>query len=166
MDFYKQRRFICEITGHSGLTFFEALQSEVRIRISINTCFRAESNNSSRRQSPENSIALFQMLWRSPFWGEYNFQLFPESIISVRHANCSLHEIIHTNSIFANSWWNFRSMPRHVRLSDWKLIHSRNSSKTFTPESMSPRFWRIIPVCTVSFETRWAFRDNTIQTEA
>lgn len=28
-DFYKQRRFICEITGHSGLTFFEALQSEV-----------------------------------------------------------------------------------------------------------------------------------------
>lgn len=31
MDFYKQRRFICEITGHSGLTFFEALKSEVRI---------------------------------------------------------------------------------------------------------------------------------------
>ena len=30
MDFYKQRRFICEITGHSGLTFFEALKSEVR----------------------------------------------------------------------------------------------------------------------------------------
>lgn len=30
MDFYKQRRFICEITGHSGLTFFEALRSEVR----------------------------------------------------------------------------------------------------------------------------------------
>lgn len=30
MDFYKQRRFICEITGHSGLNFFEALRSEVR----------------------------------------------------------------------------------------------------------------------------------------
>lgn len=29
-DFYQQRRFICEITGHSGLTFYEALQSEVR----------------------------------------------------------------------------------------------------------------------------------------
>lgn len=29
MDFYKQRRFICEITGHSGLNFFEALKSEV-----------------------------------------------------------------------------------------------------------------------------------------
>ncbi|KAI9826307.1 MAG: hypothetical protein M1832_000224 [Thelocarpon impressellum] len=28
MDFYKQRRFICEITGHSCLTFFEALSSE------------------------------------------------------------------------------------------------------------------------------------------
>lgn len=30
MDFYKTRRFICEITGHSGLTFFEAYRSEVR----------------------------------------------------------------------------------------------------------------------------------------
>lgn len=29
MDFYKQRRFICEITGHSGMNFFEALRSEV-----------------------------------------------------------------------------------------------------------------------------------------
>ncbi|KAI9845236.1 MAG: hypothetical protein M1837_004991 [Sclerophora amabilis] len=29
MDFYKQRRFICEITGHSSLTFFDALQSEM-----------------------------------------------------------------------------------------------------------------------------------------
>jgi len=29
MDFYKQRRFICEITGHSGLNFFEAYRSEV-----------------------------------------------------------------------------------------------------------------------------------------
>lgn len=29
MDFYKSRRFICEITGHSGMTFFEALRSEV-----------------------------------------------------------------------------------------------------------------------------------------
>jgi hypothetical protein len=29
MDFYKQKRFICEITGHSGLNFFEALSSEV-----------------------------------------------------------------------------------------------------------------------------------------
>ncbi|KAL7626575.1 hypothetical protein AAE478_003347 [Parahypoxylon ruwenzoriense] len=29
MDFYKQPRFICQITGHSGLTFFEALKSEL-----------------------------------------------------------------------------------------------------------------------------------------
>ncbi|GMG08161.1 unnamed protein product [Aspergillus oryzae] len=38
MDFYKQRRFICEITGHSGLTFFEALRSEpVLILLDDNT---------------------------------------------------------------------------------------------------------------------------------
>jgi hypothetical protein len=35
MDFYKQRRFICEITGHSGLTFFEALRSEVHYNTDI-----------------------------------------------------------------------------------------------------------------------------------
>ncbi|KAK3379458.1 hypothetical protein B0T24DRAFT_157168 [Lasiosphaeria ovina] len=29
MDFYKQKRFICPISGHSGLTFFEALESEL-----------------------------------------------------------------------------------------------------------------------------------------
>ncbi|KAH6687372.1 hypothetical protein F5X68DRAFT_10263 [Plectosphaerella plurivora] len=29
MDFYKQRRFNCQITGRSGLTFFEALKSEL-----------------------------------------------------------------------------------------------------------------------------------------
>ncbi|CAJ2506837.1 Uu.00g080230.m01.CDS01 [Anthostomella pinea] len=28
-DFYNQTRFICQITGHSGLTFFEALRSEL-----------------------------------------------------------------------------------------------------------------------------------------
>lgn len=28
MDFYNARRFICQITGHSGLNFFEALKSE------------------------------------------------------------------------------------------------------------------------------------------
>ncbi|KAF4624880.1 hypothetical protein G7Y89_g13289 [Cudoniella acicularis] len=29
MDFYKQLRFICQITGHSGLSFFDALKSEL-----------------------------------------------------------------------------------------------------------------------------------------
>ncbi|TRX88519.1 hypothetical protein FHL15_010558 [Xylaria flabelliformis] len=29
IDFYNQPRFICQITGHSGLTFFEALKSEL-----------------------------------------------------------------------------------------------------------------------------------------
>ncbi|CAK7236702.1 hypothetical protein SCUCBS95973_009697 [Sporothrix curviconia] len=28
MDFYKQRKFNCQITGHSNLTFFEAIESE------------------------------------------------------------------------------------------------------------------------------------------
>ncbi|GAD91811.1 DDT domain protein [Paecilomyces variotii No. 5] len=39
MDFYKQRRFICEITGHSGLTFFEALKSEMDESKELNNAF-------------------------------------------------------------------------------------------------------------------------------
>ncbi|KAM0334419.1 hypothetical protein ACHAQA_001445 [Verticillium albo-atrum] len=35
MDFYKQRRFNCQISGHSGLTFFDALKSEVSIHPSL-----------------------------------------------------------------------------------------------------------------------------------
>ncbi|KAL8988944.1 MAG: hypothetical protein Q9177_002061 [Variospora cf. flavescens] len=31
VDFYRQKRFHCEITGHTGLSFFDALQSEVSI---------------------------------------------------------------------------------------------------------------------------------------
>ncbi|KAK2789266.1 hypothetical protein FQN52_006358 [Onygenales sp. PD_12] len=39
MNFYKQRRFICEITGHSSLTFFEALRSEMDGSRVVNSAF-------------------------------------------------------------------------------------------------------------------------------
>ncbi|ODH48044.1 hypothetical protein GX48_05891 [Paracoccidioides brasiliensis] len=39
MNFYKQRRFICEITGHSSLTFFEALRSEADGSREVNSAF-------------------------------------------------------------------------------------------------------------------------------
>ncbi|KAI5298964.1 hypothetical protein KEM55_002730, partial [Ascosphaera atra] len=39
MDFYKQKQFMCEITGHSTLTFFEALEDERRYAQEINEAF-------------------------------------------------------------------------------------------------------------------------------
>ncbi|KAL1842727.1 hypothetical protein VTJ49DRAFT_4365 [Mycothermus thermophilus] len=39
MDFYKQKRFICTITGHSGLTFFEALESELTGAAEVDQAF-------------------------------------------------------------------------------------------------------------------------------
>ncbi|KKZ67638.1 hypothetical protein EMCG_06698 [[Emmonsia] crescens] len=39
MNFYKQKRFICEITGHSSLTFFEALRSETDGSREVNSAF-------------------------------------------------------------------------------------------------------------------------------
>ncbi|KAI4161091.1 MAG: hypothetical protein LQ342_005128 [Letrouitia transgressa] len=39
MDFYRQKRFICEITGHSGLNFFDALQSEMDASDEVDDAF-------------------------------------------------------------------------------------------------------------------------------
>ncbi|KAK4106490.1 glycosyltransferase family 57 protein [Parathielavia hyrcaniae] len=39
MDFYKQKRFICTITGHSGLTFFDALESELAGAVEVEQAF-------------------------------------------------------------------------------------------------------------------------------
>ncbi|KAK4146258.1 uncharacterized protein C8A04DRAFT_9978 [Dichotomopilus funicola] len=39
MDFYKQKRFICTISGHSGLTFFDALESELAGAAEVNQAF-------------------------------------------------------------------------------------------------------------------------------
>ncbi|KAK4196533.1 putative chromatin-remodeling complex subunit [Triangularia verruculosa] len=39
MDFYKQKRFICTITGHSGMTFFDALESELANAAEVDDIF-------------------------------------------------------------------------------------------------------------------------------
>lgn len=39
VDFYRQKRFICEITGHSGLSFFDALQSELDASDEVDDAF-------------------------------------------------------------------------------------------------------------------------------
>ncbi|MCJ1478129.1 hypothetical protein MMC13_006805 [Lambiella insularis] len=39
MEYYKQKRFICEITGHSGMDFFAALQSENEASHEIDDAF-------------------------------------------------------------------------------------------------------------------------------
>lgn len=59
MDFYKQRRFTCEITGHSGLTFFEALGSEVCTCVAVEL-FGASTLTSRRWMNPGKSTAHFR----------------------------------------------------------------------------------------------------------
>ncbi|KAI9886506.1 MAG: hypothetical protein M1823_001686 [Watsoniomyces obsoletus] len=39
MEFYKQKKFVCELTGHSGLTFFDARESERRESQGIDQIF-------------------------------------------------------------------------------------------------------------------------------
>lgn len=47
MDFYKQKRFICTITGHSGLSFFDALESEVGLVRLLPPSSRQHTNEGS-----------------------------------------------------------------------------------------------------------------------
>ena len=82
MDFYKQRHFVCEITGHSGLTFFEALKSEVRIFI----CFHRELRKQLilyRWTRLGSLIVCFRSRSRDPFCAGCSSRLHLESIISV-----------------------------------------------------------------------------------
>ena len=39
LDYYMQRKFLCEVTGHSGLTYFEALESEKKASEGVETLF-------------------------------------------------------------------------------------------------------------------------------
>ncbi|KAJ4304368.1 hypothetical protein N0V88_001981 [Collariella sp. IMI 366227] len=39
LDFYKQKRFICTISGHSGMTFFDALESELAGAAEVDQAF-------------------------------------------------------------------------------------------------------------------------------
>ncbi len=39
MDFYKSKQFVCEITGHSNLTFFEAYNSELKESRGVDAAF-------------------------------------------------------------------------------------------------------------------------------
>ena len=39
MDYYKQKKFICEITGHSALSYFDALQSEKAGSLEVDSAF-------------------------------------------------------------------------------------------------------------------------------
>ncbi|KAI9375641.1 ATP-utilizing chromatin assembly and remodelling N-terminal-domain-containing protein [Aspergillus egyptiacus] len=119
MDFYKQRKFICEITGHSGLTFFEALRSEVR-ESTWNTLSLSLTNNAQMEESREVNNSFPEalkgpILRRTQFstvsrvdnlvdeiFEEFKVDFYPgEPVLILLDDNTRLHGVIRDKAKFA-----------------------------------------------------------------
>ncbi|PWY79729.1 DDT domain protein [Aspergillus heteromorphus CBS 117.55] len=94
MDFYKQRRFICEITGHSGLTFFEALRSEMEESREVNSSFPEALKEPILRRIQFSTVSRVDNLVDEIF-EEYKQDFYPgESVLILLDDNTRLHGII------------------------------------------------------------------------
>ncbi|PYH91453.1 chromatin remodeling complex WSTF-ISWI, large subunit [Aspergillus ellipticus CBS 707.79] len=94
MDFYKQRRFICEITGHSGLTFFEALRSEMEESREVNNSFPEALKEPILRRIQFSTVSRVDNLVDEIF-EEYKQDFYPgEPVLILLDDNTRLHGII------------------------------------------------------------------------
>lgn len=62
MDFYNKRKFVCEITGNSCLTYFEALQSEANERKEVDRNFPENLREHILRYLQFNQISRLDQL--------------------------------------------------------------------------------------------------------
>ncbi|PLB51243.1 chromatin remodeling complex WSTF-ISWI, large subunit [Aspergillus steynii IBT 23096] len=101
MDFYKQRRFICEITGHSGLTFFEALRSETEESKEVNSAFPDALKEPILRRIQFSTVSRVDNLVDEVF-EEFKQDFYPgEPVLILLDDNTRLHGIIRDKANFA-----------------------------------------------------------------
>lgn len=80
MDFYKQRKFICEVTGHSCLTLFEALKSELHGSKEIMDAFPENLKEPVLRRIQFSTISRLDGLVDT-LYGEFKKDFFPGEIV-------------------------------------------------------------------------------------
>ncbi|THC99992.1 hypothetical protein EYZ11_000571 [Aspergillus tanneri] len=101
MDFYKQRRFICEITGHSGLTFFEALRSETEESREVNSAFQDALKEPILRRIQFSTVSRVDNLV-DEVYEEFKQDFYPgEPVLILLDDNTRLHGIIRDKANFA-----------------------------------------------------------------
>ncbi|RAK79612.1 DDT domain protein [Aspergillus fijiensis CBS 313.89] len=101
MDFYKQKRFICEITGHSGLTFFEALKSEMEESREVNSAFPDALKEPILRRIQFSTVSRVDNLVDEIF-EEFKQDFYPgEPVLILLDDNTRLHGIIRDKANFA-----------------------------------------------------------------
>ncbi|KAL4797863.1 ATP-utilizing chromatin assembly and remodelling N-terminal-domain-containing protein [Aspergillus venezuelensis] len=100
MDFYKQRKFICEITGHSGLNFFEAFRSEMEESREVNNSFPEALKGPILRRTQFSTVSRVDNLVDEIF-EEFKAEFYPgEPVLIVLDDNTRLHGIIRDKANF------------------------------------------------------------------
>ncbi|KAJ5558424.1 DDT domain superfamily [Penicillium sp. DV-2018c] len=101
MDFYKQRRFICEITGHSGLTFFEALRSEMEESREVNNSFPDALREPILRRIQFSTVSRVDSLV-DEIYEEFKSDFYPgEAVVILLDDNTRLNGTIRDKANFA-----------------------------------------------------------------
>ncbi|KAJ5256994.1 DDT domain superfamily [Penicillium angulare] len=101
MDFYKQRRFICEITGHSGLNFFEALRSEMEESREVNNTFPEALKEPILRRIQFSTVSRVDNLVDEVF-EEFKHDFYPgEPVLILLEDSTRLHGTIRDKANFA-----------------------------------------------------------------
>ncbi|KAF9892452.1 hypothetical protein FE257_001561 [Aspergillus nanangensis] len=102
MDFYKQRRFICEITGHSGLTFFEALRSEMEESREVNNSFPDALKEPILRRIQFSTVSRVDNLV-DEVYEEFKQDFYPgETVLILLEDSTRLHGMIRDKVNFAD----------------------------------------------------------------
>ncbi|KAL3473994.1 ATP-utilizing chromatin assembly and remodelling N-terminal-domain-containing protein [Aspergillus californicus] len=101
MDFYKQRKFICEITGHSGLTFFEAHRSEMEESREVNNSFPEALKGPILRRTQFSTVSRVDNLVDEIF-EEFKGDFYPgEPVLTILDDSTRLHGVIRDKANFA-----------------------------------------------------------------
>ncbi|KAL1969742.1 hypothetical protein VTN77DRAFT_8295 [Rasamsonia byssochlamydoides] len=105
MDFYKQRRFICEITGHSGLTFFEALQSEMEESRELNNAFPDALKEPILRRVQFSTVSRIDHLV-DEVYEDFKQDFYPgEQVVILLEGGQRLHGIIRDKANFPRQYY-------------------------------------------------------------
>ncbi|KAJ5690643.1 hypothetical protein N7462_005035 [Penicillium macrosclerotiorum] len=101
MDFYKQRRFICEITGHSGMNFFEALRSELEESREVNNSFPEALKEPILRRIQFSTVSRVDSLV-DEVYEEFKSDFYPgEPVLILLEDSTRLHGTIRDKANFA-----------------------------------------------------------------
>ncbi|KAI0386232.1 hypothetical protein F5Y04DRAFT_243653 [Hypomontagnella monticulosa] len=86
MDFYNQPRFICQITGHSGLSFFEALKSELAGAQEVDQAFPEALKAPVLRRVQFQTISRIDTLV-DMIYDEFKADYYPGEVVMVQLSN-------------------------------------------------------------------------------